>query len=184
MAGRADDLAARYREIDGLMGLHWRAPEIRRWQAATADALRKALGFHPTAVEFAGLRFRAGPVNEQVSADIAGVPPQEHTARLRQDLTEAKKLLRRALTALHVDPDALPTPSEGPLAAAVAADAALPAAQRPAALEAAHRLQAALLAPAADWTPAAAALRDLLLCGPGVGKAAVAAVAARLGALR
>jgi hypothetical protein len=55
------------------------------------------LGFHPAVVEFAGLRFRAGPVSASSGEDLGRIPDAEHTARMRQDLTEAKKLLRRAL---------------------------------------------------------------------------------------
>jgi len=186
VASRAEDLTARYQEIDHLMGSHWRSPEFRRWQAATTDALRKALGFHPTVVEFAGLRFRAGTVQVTAAEDVsAAIPAEEHAARMRQDLVEAKKLLRRALAAQGVDVDALPalgTDVGDPVAAAAAADPALAAERRAEASEAGRRLGAALAA--AAWAPAARALQDLLGYGPTVGKAAVEAMAARMSPLR
>ncbi len=181
-SARVAELRTRYQEIDQLLGLQWRSPEVRRWQAAVADALRGALGFHPAVVEFAGLRFRAGPVSASSGEDLGRIPDAEHTARMRQDLTEAKKLLRRALATLHVDVDTVAaTMAPDRLAAAVAL---LPAAERDVAAHAAERLGAALASPDGAWGPVASALRDLLGSGPGVGRAAVGAVAERLPALR
>lgn len=185
MPSRAEDLVARYREIDTLLGSAWGSPEFRRWHAATTDALRRALGFHPAVVEFQGLRFRAGTVQVAAAEDVAGIPAAAHTARMRADLVEAKKLLGRALAALGVDVAALPAPrADDPVAAAVQADPTLGPEERARALQAAGRLAQALAAPKASWAPAAGALAELLACGPAVGKAAVGALAARMSGLR
>lgn len=178
MPTRTEILIARWREIDGLMGAEWDTPAFRHWQAATAEALRQALGFHPLVVEFGGLRFRAGPVSQVASDELTDVPAAEHAARVRRDLAEARGLLARALRQLGVDVASLPVTQvsvPAPLAAAVAA---LETARRPAAQEAAERLAAACAAADGAWEPVAAALSALLTFGPEVGRAAVGTVAA------
>ncbi len=184
---RTEELMARFREIEVLMSARWGSPEFRRWQAATSDGLRKALGFHPTVIEFAGLRFRAGPVHESGLDEVAGISVEAHTIRMRQDLADARKLLRRALTELGVEAEVLsasPVADVDPVAAAAAGDPALDDGRRAAAVHAARRLAEACTAPAVAWAPAAEALRELLTFGPVVGKAAVRAMATRLPLLR
>jgi hypothetical protein len=184
----AEELLARYREIDRLMGMHWDAPEVRRWQAATADALRRVLGFHPTVVEFQGLRFRAGPVHAAAREELAGIPAEAHDARLRQDLAEAKRLLQRALLAAGLDPEAPPPEAaeagEDPVGAAVRSQVGLSEEARARAAEAAAQLRAALQAERPEWATVRPALRALLEVGLPVARAALAAVAARLADLR
>ena len=182
---RADDLVARYREIDQLMGTGWASVEFRRWQAGTSDALRKALGFHSTVVEFAGLRFRAGPVNVVSRAELGGIPAAEHDARMHQDLAEAKRLLRRALSALNVDADAadLAGPPADPLAAAIG-EAVLDLGERDRFLDAAARLRQGLQAAQPAWTQVGPALRALLDAGLPAARLALAEVGRRLADLR
>lgn len=182
---RGDELLARYREIDQLMDAGWASAEFRRWQAGTSDALRKALGFHPTVVEFAGLRFRAGPVNVVSRAELGSIPAAEHDARMRQDLAEAKRLLRRALSALNVDVDAavLTGPPADPLAQAIQ-EAALDPAQRDRMLEAARRLRDGLRAAPPLWAEVGPALRIVLDAGLPAARLAIGEVGRRLADLR
>ena len=181
----ADDLLARYREIDTLMGGGWASPEFRRWQAATLDALRKALGFHPTVVEFQGLRFRAGPVNLVSRAELGNIPAADHDSRMRQDLGEAKRLLKRALGALHVDAETAVAqgPPADPLSAAIR-DAGLDAGALDRALDAAGRLRQALRAPQPPWAEVGPALQAVLAAGLPAARVALSEVGKRLGDLR
>lgn len=178
-----EELVARYREIDGLLGASRRSHEFRHWQASTVELLRKVLGFHPAVVQFQGLRFRAGPVAAATAEELQAIPVAEHDARMRQDLAEAKRLLRRALAELHIDADAAAAPvaRADPLVAALdALDAPTAALAGPAAAS----LRAALADPHPAWPAVAAALASLLPCGLAVGRAAVSAVAARLPEMR
>lgn len=182
MPSPATELLARYREIDGLLAGSRRSPEFRRWQASTAELLRKALGFHPAVVQFQGLRFRAGPVGAAAPEELAAIPAAEHDRRMHQDLGEAKRLLRGALAALGVDPDA-PEPGAAP-GALEAAVAALGPQAPPDAAPAARRLDAALGAPRPAWSEVEPELGILLRLGLPLARAALSAVGARLGDLR
>ncbi len=183
VASRTDELLARYREIDQLMGVTWASPEFRRWQAATADAMRKTLGFHPSVVEFAGLRFRAGPVNVVSRDELGAIPAEQHDARMRQDLAEAKRLLRRALGGLGVDADAAPVaPPADPLIQAIRA--AGDPAGGPGALEAAARLRQALASAQPAWAEVGPALGVVLEVGLPAARLALAEVCRRLADLR
>jgi hypothetical protein len=183
MASNQEELLARYREIDRLMAGSRRSAEFRYWQASAAELLRKLLGFHPAVVEFQGLRFRAGPVGAATAEELAAIPAEQHDARMRGDLAEAKRLLRRALTQLGLDPDAAPEPPApaDPVQAA-AADLGEPA--RTEARQAAERLSAALRAVPPSWAAVAPELRTLLDLGLPVARAAIGAVYGRLSDLR
>lgn len=174
MPAPAAELLARYREIDALQGVSRRSPEFRRWQASTAELLRKALGFHPAVVQFQGLRFRAGPVGTATEEELAAIPSAEHDRRMHQDLTEAKRLLRSALAGLGVDVDAVP--AAAPLGAAAALGGEAEAAAR--------RLAAALAAPHPAWVQVEPELSALLRLGLPAAREALAAVGARLADLR
>jgi len=176
-----EELAARYREIDGLMAGSRQTSEFRHWQAITAELMRKTLGFHPAVVEFQGLRFRAGPVHLVTADEIAGIPQVQHDARMRQDLAEAKRLLRRALAELKIDVDAPLEQLVDPLLTAVET---LAGAERERARQAAARLQDALRSAAPSWEAVGPELTVLLGLGLAVARCALAAVAARLSGLR
>ena len=181
----ADELLARYREIDTLMGGGWASPGFRRWQASTLDALRKALGFHPTVVEFQGLRFRAGPVNLVSRAELGNIPAADHDSRMRQDLGEAKRLLKRALEALHVDADAAVAagPPVDPLTDAIRG-AGLESEAQGRALDAAGRLRQALREPQPQWAAVGPALQAVLDAGLPAARIALGDLGKRLGDLR
>ena len=182
MPAPAADLLTRYREIDGLLGGSRRSPEFRRWQASTAELLRKALGFHPAVVQFQGLRFRAGPVGAATPEELAAISDAEHDRRMHQDLGEAKRLLRGALGTLGLDPDA-PEPGAAPGGLEVAVAALGPGAPAEAA-SAARRLALALAAPRPAWSEVEPELGALLRLGLPVARAALSAVGARLADLR
>lgn len=181
----ADELLARYREIDGLMDGGWASAGFRRWQAATLDALRKTLGFHPTVVEFQGLRFRAGPVNLVSRAELGNIPAADHDSRMRQDLGEAKRLLKRALEALHVDADAAVAagPPADPLADAIRG-AGLESGALGRALDAVIRLRQALRAAQPPWAEVGPALQAVIDAGLPAARIALGEVGKRLGDLR
>lgn len=184
----ADELLARYREIDRLMGTGWASVEFRRWQAATMDALRKALGFHPTVVQFQGLRFRSGPVNVVSRAELGSIAAADHDLRMRQDLTEAKGLLRRALVALKVDMDAADVagasgPPADPLDEAIRR-AGLEVADLDRTLDAAARLRKALRAAQPAWAEVGPTLKALLDSGLPAARLALGEVGRRLEDLR
>lgn len=178
------ELLARYREIDELMGGSRASSEFRRWQASTAELLRKTLGFHPAVVEFQGLRFRAGPVHAASADEIAAFPAAEHDRRMRQDLAEAKRLLRRALVQLHVDVDAAPEAKPPGSSAVRDALSRVGSPEALAGSAAAERLERSLAESHPAWAEVQPALAVLLGMGWPVARAALETVSARLTDLR
>ncbi len=171
MGSIGEDLRARYREIDGLMSGSHRVAEVRRWQAATGELLRRGLGFHVVVVQFQGLRFFDGSVD--------GGTASSEDPRLQANLGEAKGLVRQALEHLHVDVAAVVATAD-PLIAAVQGATWGDAAGRARALEAAVRLNGHLAEPMPNWESLVSDLQVLLAGGLVVARVALKAVARRL----
>ena len=176
MGSIGEELLARYREIDGLMPGSRRVSEVRRWQAATGELLRRGLGFHVVVVQFQGLRFFDGSVD--------GGTASSEDPRLQANLDEAKGLVRQALEHLHVDVAAAAVATADPLIAAVQGATWGDAAGRASALEAAVRLNGHLAEPMPDWESLVSDLQVLLAGGLVVARVALKAVARRLADIR